>query len=68
VIEEIKAEDENTKVDTKRTVSRRKKQSFGDLSLELAKLHVSYIFQSFVLLSTDFYSNTNNFLKSNINR
>ncbi|CAB4001881.1 Hypothetical predicted protein [Paramuricea clavata] len=40
VIGEIKAEDESTKVDTKRAVSRRKKQSFGDLSLELAKLHI----------------------------
>jgi hypothetical protein len=45
VIEEIKAEDENAKVETKRAVGSRKKQSFGDLSLELAKLHVSYICQ-----------------------
>ena len=47
IIKETKGEDENTKADTKRSLKgyrSKTKQSFGDLSLELAKLHVSYIF------------------------
>jgi hypothetical protein len=48
MIEEIKDEDENKKIDTKRTLGGRKEKSFGDASLELAKLHVSY--KAFIII------------------
>ena len=44
MIEKIKDEDDAAKADEKRTLSgyrSSKKKSIGDLSLELAKLHVS---------------------------
>ena len=44
MIEEImKDEAKITDVHTKRSLSSHKKKSFGEASLELAKLHVSYI-------------------------
>ena len=55
VIEETKAEDENTKTDNKRALlGHNKKKSIGDLSLELAKLHVSYIPTFYLLIFTQY--------------
>lgn len=43
VIEETAAQDENTKDDDEKRTLGKKKPSFGDVSLELAKLHVSFL-------------------------
>ena len=55
MIEEIKDEDENKKIDTKRTLGGRKEKSFGDASLELAKLHVSY--KAFIIILIWYHCN-----------
>ena len=46
MIEKIQDEDEAAIADEKRTLSGSKKKSIADVSLELAKLHVSFIILS----------------------